>query len=174
VDLKASVELGAPPERVRPLVASLDCYPQWLSIVAKAEPLDGTVDAWAIELRAKVGPLSRSKRLRMVRTVDDPLHLRFERIEGHWTGDLGINTIVSFGTLLIALIVGFLLTWPDPPGISLFIMAISIAGFVPLVFFPFSKTIWLAIDLIFRPLEPGEVARGYGPQRGESAERPVT
>ena len=32
--------------------------------------------------------------------------LRFERLEGHWTGDLGINTIVSFGTLLITLFVG--------------------------------------------------------------------
>ena len=101
-------------------------------------------------------------------------NLRFERIEGHWTGDLGINTIVSFGTLLIALIVGFLLSWPEAPGIALFIVAISIAGFVPLAFFPFSKTIWLAIDLIFRPLEPGEVAAGYGPQRGGNQGRPLT
>jgi len=97
VDLKASVELGASPERVRPLVASLDCYPQWLSIVARAEPLDGTADAWEIELRAKVGPLSRSKRLRMVRTVDDPSHLRFERIEldgrthADWTLDVRLR-----------------------------------------------------------------------------------
>lgn len=99
--------------------------------------------------------------------------LRFERIEGHWTGDLGINTIVSFGTLLIALIVGFLLSWPDAPGVGLFIVAVSIAAFVPLVFFPFSKTIWLAIDLIFRPLEPGEVRAGFGPQRGDAGSRPV-
>ncbi len=101
-------------------------------------------------------------------------NLRFERIEGHWTGDLGINTIVSFGTLLIALIAGFLLSWPNAPGIELFIVAISIAGLVPLAFFPFSKTIWLAIDLIFRPLEPGEVAARYGPQRGENSGRPLT
>jgi uncharacterized protein (DUF983 family) len=100
--------------------------------------------------------------------------LRFERSEGHWTGDLGINTIVSFGTLLIALIVGFLVSWPDPPGIGLFLTAIGIAGLVPLAFFPFSKTIWLAIDLIFRPLEPGEVAPGYGPQRGDRDGRPLT
>lgn len=94
VDLKASVDLDASPEQVRPLVATLDCYPEWLSIVAKAQPLEGPVDAWAIELRAKVGPLSRSKRLRMVRTVDDPSHLRFERIEldgrthADWTLDV--------------------------------------------------------------------------------------
>lgn len=100
--------------------------------------------------------------------------LRFERIEGHWTGDLGINTIVSFGTLLLALIVGFLLSWPEAPGIGLFIVAVGIAGLVPLLFFPFSKTIWLAIDLIFRPLEPGEVAPGYGPQRGSVAGGPLT
>jgi carbon monoxide dehydrogenase subunit G len=94
VDLNASVDLDASPDRVRPLVATLDCYPEWLSIVAKAQPLEGPVDAWAIELRAKVGPLSRSKRLRMVRTVDDPSHLRFERIEldgrthADWTLDV--------------------------------------------------------------------------------------
>ena len=94
MDLKASVDLDASPDRVRPLVATLDCYPEWLSIVAKAQPLEGPVDAWAIELRAKVGPLSRSKQLRMVRTVDDPLHLRFERIEldgrthADWTLDV--------------------------------------------------------------------------------------
>ena len=100
--------------------------------------------------------------------------LRFERIEGHWTGDLGINTIVSFGTLLIALVIGFLLSWPEAPGVALFVIAVAIAGFVPLVFFPFSKTIWLAIDLILRPLEPGEVAPGYGPQRDDGRSRAVT
>ena len=38
--------------------------------------------------------------------------LRFERIEGHWTGDLGINTIVSFGALLLTLLGGFLAHLP--------------------------------------------------------------
>jgi hypothetical protein len=38
--------------------------------------------AWSVELRAKVGPFARSKRLRMVRTVDEsPNHVRFERKE---------------------------------------------------------------------------------------------
>lgn len=83
VDITAEVELDAAPEKVRVFVADLDRYPAWLSILAKAEPLavadDG--EAWAVELRAKVGPLARSKRLRMVRTVDEPDHLRFERDE---------------------------------------------------------------------------------------------
>ncbi|MCD9622818.1 hypothetical protein [Rhabdothermincola salaria] len=47
---------------------------------------DGSADtdeppAWSVELRATLGPLARSKRLRMVRTVDEADHLRFERRE---------------------------------------------------------------------------------------------
>jgi uncharacterized protein (DUF983 family) len=87
--------------------------------------------------------------------------LRFERIEGHWSGDLGINTIVSFGALFLTLIVGFAVTYPDVPGVALFLAAVSVALVVPLVFFPFSKTIWLAIDLMMRPLEPDEVKPEY-------------
>lgn len=83
--------------------------------------------------------------------------LRFERIEGHWSGDLGINTIVSFGALFLTLIIGFAVTYPDIPGVLLFVVAVLVALVVPIFFFPFSKTIWLAVDLMMRPLEPGEV-----------------
>ena len=34
-----------------------------------------------MELRATLGPLARSKRLRMIRTLDDAGHIRFERAE---------------------------------------------------------------------------------------------
>jgi len=45
-----------------------------------AEP-DGR-PAWDVELRARVGPLARSKRLRMVRTIHDvPRFVAFERFE---------------------------------------------------------------------------------------------
>jgi uncharacterized protein (DUF983 family) len=83
--------------------------------------------------------------------------LRFERIEGHWTGDLGINTIVSFGALLVTLFVGIFATYPDIPALPLLVAAVGVAAVVPIAFFPFSKTIWLALDLMMRPLEPGEV-----------------
>lgn len=83
--------------------------------------------------------------------------LRFERIEGHWTGDLGINTIVSFGALLVTLLVGTFTTYPDVPGWPLLLIALSVAAIVPFAFFPYSKTIWLALDLMMRPLEPREL-----------------
>ncbi|MEX1218539.1 MAG: DUF983 domain-containing protein [Acidimicrobiales bacterium] len=90
--------------------------------------------------------------------------LKFERIEGHWTGDLGINTIVSFGALLIVLLIGFLGFWPTPPITAIIIAAVCAAGLLPLAFFPFSKTIWLAIDVMMRPIESNEVRPGFGPE----------
>jgi len=125
VDLIAGVELDASPELVRPWIASLDRYPSWLSIVVKAQSLDadgsgdgvadspdaggGPVGAWAVELRAKVGPLARSKRLRMVRTVDEPFHVRFERAEldgrSHaiWTLDAELRPLAQRTELLMTL-----------------------------------------------------------------------
>lgn len=64
-------------------VEDLATYPRWLEIVTRAEPIagDGDVTAWAVDLRGRLGPLARSKRLRMVRTVHDGRKARFERAE---------------------------------------------------------------------------------------------
>jgi uncharacterized protein (DUF983 family) len=78
----------------------------------------------------------------------------FERIEGHWIGALGMNTVVSFGAVLIAVVAGFVLTYPDGPFAVAVVLIVGTALVVPLVFFPFSKTLWSAIDLAMRPLAP--------------------
>jgi uncharacterized protein (DUF983 family) len=87
--------------------------------------------------------------------------LRFERVEGHWTGALGINTVVSFGSLLLVMLVVFWTTEPDVPAGLLIGSAVLVALVVPVAFFPLSKTLWLAIDLQMRPPEAGEVDRPY-------------
>lgn len=97
MDVIATLDADCTPDQLLPWVRTLDRYPAWLSIVprAEAEPVPaeavtcgGAIDgedvghpAWAVELRAKLGPLARSKRLRMVRTLDEPDHVRFERWE---------------------------------------------------------------------------------------------
>ncbi len=68
-----------PAATLRELVADLTNYPDWLDIVVKVE--HGGTDAWLVDLRGSVGPLARSKRLRMARTVDEMNHVRFERAE---------------------------------------------------------------------------------------------
>jgi uncharacterized protein (DUF983 family) len=80
----------------------------------------------------------------------------FERIEGHWLGALGMNTIVSFGVLLATLAIGLVVTYPEPPVAPLLLLGVAIAFLVPLLFFPVSKTLWSAIDLLMRPLEPDD------------------
>lgn len=52
-------------------VESLDAYEAWMPVVhsVDAEATDpGSPPAWTVELRTNVGPLARSKRLRMERT----------------------------------------------------------------------------------------------------------
>lgn len=83
--------------------------------------------------------------------------LTFERIEGHWIGAIGMNTIVSFGILLLSLVVSFVVTFPDFPVVPLMVWHTLLAVLVPILFFPFSRTLWTAIDIAMRPLEPHEV-----------------
>ncbi|HET9291777.1 MAG TPA: DUF983 domain-containing protein [Actinomycetes bacterium] len=82
--------------------------------------------------------------------------LRLERIEGHWLGALGMNTIVTFAAVMVAMIGGFLLTYPDGPLEAAVVVIVATAVIVPLAFFPVSKTLWSAIDLAMRPLEPDD------------------
>ncbi len=83
--------------------------------------------------------------------------LRFERIEGHWIGAIGLNTIVSFGALLVFLIIGVALTLPDIPVGPLVAGNIVVALVVPVLFYPVSRTLWTAVDIAMRPLEADEV-----------------
>lgn len=83
--------------------------------------------------------------------------LHFERIEGHWIGAIGINTIVSFAVLGIVVIVGLIITHPDGSVLRLVLIAIGAAVAGPTLFYPLSKTLWTAIDIGMRPLEAHEV-----------------
>jgi hypothetical protein len=80
VDVVADLEAPHPPSTVWQVVSDLGTYPQWLDIVARAEPAsDGS---WTVDLRGRLGPFARSKRLRMVRTeADEPSVALFERRE---------------------------------------------------------------------------------------------
>ena len=87
--------------------------------------------------------------------------LRFERIDGHLTGALGVNTVASVLVVFAIGIGGFLVTFPELPLLPLVTMITSVAALFPIFFYPFSKTLWTAVDLQIRPLAPGEVRDGY-------------
>lgn len=82
MDLTEHVRTGADPTRLWELVSDLTGYPDWLGLVVSADPEPAPADAWIVELRGRIGPFARSKRLRMVRTLADAPHrVRFERAE---------------------------------------------------------------------------------------------
>lgn len=83
VELVTEVDLPAAPEQVEPWLAGLDAYPAWMGLVHRAVPEPGSnPPAWQVDLRARIGPLARSKRLRMVRSANsDTTTLEFERAE---------------------------------------------------------------------------------------------
>jgi hypothetical protein len=80
VDLSAELVAPCTPEVLFAWVRDLDRYPAWLEIVTQAQP--GDDGSWAVDLRGRMGPLARTKRLRMVRTeLVEPTRVVFERRE---------------------------------------------------------------------------------------------
>jgi uncharacterized protein YndB with AHSA1/START domain len=80
MDVTATLDAPVSPARLYDEVSALDGYPGWIDIVHRAESAgDGS---WIVELRGKVGPFARSKRLRMERTEAEPgRRVVFERRE---------------------------------------------------------------------------------------------
>jgi hypothetical protein len=93
VDLTAELAAPCPPEELFTWVDDLGRYPSWLGFIERAEllPADRGEAAWLVDLRGRLGPLARSKRLRMVRVEREaPSRATFERREvdgrrhSHW------------------------------------------------------------------------------------------
>lgn len=79
VRVEVEMDLPAPVPVVEAFVGDLATYPQWMGLVHTVSDVD-EYGGWRVELRGKIGPLARSKMLRMVR-VDDAHEIRFERQE---------------------------------------------------------------------------------------------
>ena len=83
-------------------------------------------------------------------------HFPIRREEGHWLGAVGINTVVTLGLLLVTIAVGFALTWQERRAAPIFVAAFLVAGVTPIAFFGSSQTLWSAVHLAMRPVEPAD------------------
>ena len=88
MDVTANVEVPVSAEKLFNYVSDLQNYESWLEMVysVKSSDYDSTssqdLKFWTVELRARLGPFARSKRLRMVRTrCEAPYSVVFERAE---------------------------------------------------------------------------------------------
>ena len=80
------------------------------------------------------------------------MRLHLERGEqGYIVGAYMFNIIAAelvFAVIFIGII---LATWPEPPWRMLQFGGGALMILMPLLFYPFSKTLFLAFDLLFRP-----------------------
>jgi uncharacterized protein (DUF983 family) len=82
--------------------------------------------------------------------------LHFEREQGYWSGALAINILLVGGLFAIALIIAVALTAPDIPVVPLLAILVPVMVLGPIVAYPFSKTLWVAVDRAFlQRLDPG-------------------
>lgn len=74
----------------------------------------------------------------------------------HFVGAYLVNLIIA--ELLFATLLGLwlLAVWPDVPWGRIELVAAAAMVLSPLVTYPFTRTVWLAADLIFDPRRPDD------------------
>ena len=70
---------------------------------------------------------------------------------------MSINIVLTFIVLTAGMAIGFVLTSPDIPVWPMVLSLVGIAVLMPIVVYPFSFTIWLALDLAVHRPEPAEL-----------------
>ena len=81
-------------------------------------------------------------------------------------GALVINTAVVFGSFLVLFVGGMLISWPDVPWGALAVVTLGTMALLPILFYPLSKTLWMAVELSWHPLEARETADAAERARG--------
>jgi hypothetical protein len=58
--------------------------------------------------------------------------------------------------VVVAFVTGILITWPDVPWDRLMWALLPLAALAPIITLPIARSLWLALDLVFRPAEPSD------------------
>jgi uncharacterized protein (DUF983 family) len=75
----------------------------------------------------------------------------FEREEGYWTGAMIVNIAACMGWFAVLFVGTFIATAPEVDWAPLLGVSLVTMGLLPIVFYPHSKTIWMAFDLYWHP-----------------------
>ena len=108
MDIRVDVNLPCSAKELLPFIDDLAQYPSWMGLVHTVVPEGEGV--WQVELRGKIGPFARSKRLRMIQVeTSEPHHIRFERQENDgrshsdWVLDAQVTEVGWASTLNMTL-----------------------------------------------------------------------
>lgn len=79
--------------------------------------------------------------------------LVFRRAPGHWLGSWFLNVLLVQAVLVIGISAVVAATWPARLHPLTIVLVVAAALCVPVLVFPFTRTLWTAIDLVMRPLD---------------------
>ena len=80
--------------------------------------------------------------------------------EGYELGAAAVAAIICMGPLMLILGAVMLATWPDFPVVPLLVVLGAGGLILPIALYPSSYTTWQAIDILMRPVEPGDFEGG--------------
>jgi len=84
-------------------------------------------------------------------------NLKFEREQGYWSGALAINIAVTAAVFILVFAIAIALTAPHIPVGELLAILVPLMIIVPIAYYPFSKTVWVAVDrALLQHLDPNE------------------
>ena len=81
----------------------------------------------------------------------------FSREEGYWVSAIIVNVGVIQTIFILAFVVVVIATAPEVPWGPLLTLTAIFNVLFPIFWFPYSKTLWMAIDLYFNPPETSEL-----------------
>ena len=73
-------------------------------------------------------------------------------------GPIALNVVITFGALAVGMVVAFVATAPDFPVTALTIGFVIGAIVIPVLAFPFTNTLWMAVDLLTHKPDNRELA----------------
>ena len=70
----------------------------------------------------------------------------------YFLGGFTVNFIVAEILIVLGGAFSIIITWPEVPWRSITWALVFLMVLAPILFYPFAKCLWLAMDLVFRPL----------------------
>ncbi len=87
--------------------------------------------------------------------------------EDYFLGGMMLNIVLAEGLLVLAALILAAATWPDVPWNVMLWGGLVLMVIAPFAFYPLSLCLWIAADLMVRPLTARELAWHRGSSAGE-------